>query len=222
MLFIYGVWLSKAHGEKIRKAALADVFRSQLCEKYPGLIETYDGYMQSGKYAALICYPSGTAEVIFHDDTMHDSYWEKAKETKYFNLSVNSQLIEAVEHHLKETGIDPEKFCAKQKANAVADQYVHIPSSDAANTGTQAKINIPPDIIRTKAPLFPDVPWAEDQHKASKYRKLISYGYTFVPENNNVASISPKGKREIIYTSFQLDDLIEAVEKSNAADNHNK
>ncbi|MBU1777523.1 MAG: hypothetical protein KJ899_12925, partial [Gammaproteobacteria bacterium] len=92
----------------------------------------------------------------------------------------------------------------KQKSNDASDvdDVMHI-SKDKPSATT--KQDIPSATISLEAIS------AEDQHKANKYRKLISYGYTFVPENNNVVSISPEGKREVIYTSFQLDDLIDAV-----------
>ena len=63
-------------------------------------------------------------------------------------------------------------------------------------------------------PYFSDVPWAKDKFQAKQYRKLIANGYTFSREDSKVVATSPKGKRQVIYTSFQLDDLVDAVEKS--------
>jgi len=59
----------------------------------------------------------------------------------------------------------------------------------------------------TNSPYFSDVPWSKDKFQAKQYRKLIANGYTFAREDSKVVATSPKGKRQVIYTSFQLDDL---------------
>lgn len=61
---------------------------------------------------------------------------------------------------------------------------------------------------------FSDVPWARDKFEANKYRFLRNSGYTLAHDAGKVMVTSPEGKCQAIYTSFQLDDLVEAVNKS--------
>lgn len=61
--------------------------------------------------------------------------------------------------------------------------------------------------------IFLDVPWAENEYQANKYRKLLATGHTFTREDNKIVATTPDAKRQAIYTSFDLDDLVEAAEQ---------
>lgn len=68
---------------------------------------------------------------------------------------------------------------------------------------------------------FSDVPWARDKFEANKYRFLRNSGYTLARDAGKVMVTSPEGKCQSIYTSFQLDDLVEAVNKSQGKSSSN-
>jgi hypothetical protein len=65
-----------------------------------------------------------------------------------------------------------------------------------------------------RTPLFSDVPWAETPFQANKYRKLLSFGHTFAFNGSQVVATTPEGRRQLIYSFFDLDHLINIAEKN--------